>query len=200
MQKPKQDFTEFEAKFYPVQKDVYREKLASIGAILITPERKMRRVIVDQSVYPQLTVHYVRVRDEGDSIRLSAKIHAREGGKVGDQKEIDVTVSDYDKTIKIIEAMGFTFTVYQETLRETWQYKGAEITIDTWPGLETYSEIEAGSEEKVKEIAEELGFDWNKKIIRSAKFLYIQKYGLSKEEIGKKLNYITFENNPFEDL
>ncbi len=198
MQANKKDFTEFEAKFYPVDKDEYRKKLTKIGATLITPERKMRRAIVDRLVYPQLQCDYVRVRDEGDVIRLSAKIHAQEGGNVGDQKEIDVTVSDYDKTIQIIEMLGFAFTTYQETLRETWSYKDAEITIDTWPGLEAYSEIEANSEEAVKQIAEELGFDWKKRIITSAKELFMKKYDLTSEEALKKTSHLTFENNPFE--
>ncbi len=200
MSKLNVNFTEFEAKFYPVDKDEYREKLNKIGAQLVTSERKMRRAIVDSSVYPQLTCHYIRVRDEGDYITLSAKTHANEGGQIADQKEIVVTVSDYDKTIKLIESMGFKFTIYQETLRETWSYKGAEITIDTWPGLESYTEVEAQSEEVVREIAEELGFMWENRIITSVKEVYMKVYGLSREEVNKRINYITFENNPFENL
>ena len=106
---------------------------------------------------------YIRVRDEGNVIRLSLKKTAIEIGKLTDQKEIDVKVSDFNKTVKIIEATGVKFNTFQETLREEWEYKGAQITIDTWPGLSTYSEIETTSEEKVKEIADELGFDWNKR-------------------------------------
>lgn len=193
-------YIEFEAKFYPVFKDEYREKLKLIGAKLITPERKMRRAIVDGTAYPQFSCHYIRIRDEGDTITLSVKTHAREGGKLSDQKEIDVKVSDYEKTIKLIESMGFKFTIYQENLRETWSYKGAEITIDTWPGLDTYSEIEASSEENVKIIAEELCFDWNKKIITSVKEIYMKIYDLTRGEVTKNLNYLTFEKNPFDGM
>lgn len=194
------NYIEFEAKFYPVDKHEYREKLRKLGATLKTPERKMRRAIVDSSTYPQLTCHYVRVRDEGNSIRISAKTHARTGGKLSDQKEIDIEVSDYDKAIKIIESMGFKFTIYQETLRETWKHKNAEITIDTWPGLDTYSEIEANSEEEVKQIAEKLDFEWEKRIITGIKEVYMKVYGLTREEVTEKIKNITFENNSFKDL
>jgi len=194
------NFTEFEAKFYPVIKDEYREKLRNLGAKLITPERLMRRAIVDSDVFPQITADYIRVRDEGDSIRLSAKTHAKEGGNLSDQKEIDITVSDYDKTIKLIESMGFRFTIYQETYRETWSYENAEITIDTWPGLQTYSEIEAQSEENVRRIARHLSFDSNNRIITGAKELFMNEYNLSREIVTEKMNYITFDNNPFKDL
>src|SRR5690348_15613870 len=124
-------FTEFECKFYPIDKEAFRGKLTDIGAKLVIPERKMRRSIVEQSDYPQIQCDYIRVRDEGDSVRLSAKTHALEGGDISDQKEVDVQISDYDKTVKLIELMGFKFNTYQETLRETWKYNDAEIVIDT---------------------------------------------------------------------
>jgi adenylate cyclase class 2 len=190
-------YHEYEAKFYPINKDKYRKSLKAIGALLITPERKMRRSIVDNHSFPSLKADYVRVRDEGDKVRLSVKTHAREGGNLSDQQEIDVEVNDYDKTIKILESLGIKLDRYQETLRETWSYEGAEITIDTWPGLEPYSEIEASSEEKVKEIATKLQFDWDKKIITSCIEIYMKKYNLSVEETLKRSSYITFENNPF---
>ena len=98
--------TEFEAKFYPVNKEEYRKKLQDIGAKLSIPERKMRRIIADKSVNPGLKCDYIRVRDEGNLIRLSAKIHAEEGGQVGDQKEDDVEVASFDKTVKIMEDAG----------------------------------------------------------------------------------------------
>jgi len=83
--------TEFEAKFYPVNKDEYRKKLKSIGAVLDIPERKMIRIIADSRSNPILDKnHYIRVRDEGNLIRLSLKITADEGGNLSDQKELDV--------------------------------------------------------------------------------------------------------------
>jgi len=191
------DFTEFEAKFYPVNKEEYRKKLQQIGAKLVIPERKMIRVVADGRVNPILERNgYVRVRDEGNLIRLSLKKTADEGGKLSDQKEIDVEVSDFEKTVKIFEATGVKFNRRQETLREEWIYKGAQITIDTWPGLDTFSEIEAESEEEVHKISEELGFNWNKKIITPAAEVYAMVYRMNIDEVLEKISDITFENNP----
>jgi adenylate cyclase class IV len=128
------------------------------------------------------------------------KIIAEKGGVLSDQKEIDVEVSDFDKTKKIIEATGVIFNRKQETLREEWEYKDAQITIDSWPGLNVYSEIEANSEEKVKEISDELGFDWEKKIITPAAEVYEKVYGINIDEVLKMISDITFENNPFINL
>jgi len=192
--------SELEAKFYPVNKEKYREKLKLIGAHLVIPERKMRRSLFDRRFHPEFKCDYIRVRDEGNSIRLSAKIHAQAEGKISDQKEVDVQVSDYDKTLEIFKAMGYLPELYQESLRETWEYKGAEIIIDTRPGLDPYSEIEAQSEEEVKNIAQKLGFAWDKKIITTVVEIYAEVYRLSIDETLKMLSNITFENNPFEKL
>ena len=93
--------TEFEAKFYLVNKEEYRKKLKEVGAKLVIPERKMIRAIADSRANNLLVRNdYIRVRDEGNLIRLSFKRTADATGRLSDQKEIDVEVSDYDKTIE----------------------------------------------------------------------------------------------------
>ena len=192
--------TEFEAKFYPVNKDEYRKKLKEVGAGLAIPERKMRRVIADHHVNKNLGCDYIRIRHEGGVIRLSAKVHAKEGGEVGDQKEADMEVGDFDKTKEILELAGLIFNKYQESLREEWEFEGANITIDTWPCLEPYSEIEAASEEEVKNIAQKLGLSWENKLLSTLDELCSRVYGISQEEALQKITNLTFENNPFEGM
>ena len=192
--------TEFEAKFYPVDKDEYREKLKNLGAKLTIPERKMRRVIADYHVNNNLGCDYIRIRDEGNLVRLSAKVHAKPDGVIGDQKEADVEVLDFDKTLEILKLAGLKFDKFQESLREEWEYDGANITIDTWPCLETYSEVEATSEKQVKEIALKLGLDWDGKLFDTLDELCSRVYGVSQEEALEKIKNVTFENNPFEGM
>lgn len=192
--------TKFEAKFYPVNKDTYREKLKAIGAKLIIPERKMRRAIIDRRNHPEFLCDYIRVRDEGHLVRLSAKIHANQTGHLSDQKELDVTVSDFERTTQIFESMGYKFDHFMETRRETWKYQEAEITIDTWPCLDPLTEIEARSETQVKDIAQKLGLDWNKKIITAAVEIMAEVYHLSIDEALAKVDYLTFDHNPFANL
>lgn len=192
--------TEFEVKFYPINKREYRKKMKALGAKLLVPERKMRTVLADKRNNPRLDCNYIRIRNEGNLIRLSAKIHAEKGGKLSDQKETDVEVSHFDRTVEILKRSGLRFTYYQEKLRETWEFERVEITIDTWPGLKPIIEIEASSEEEVKRIAEKLGFDWGNKILTAAAEVFAKVYGLGIDEILKKISNITFENNPFAKL
>lgn len=193
--------TEIEVKFYPVDGDRYREKLLSCGAKLLIPERKFRRVMGDRSANPQLGKNdFVRVRDEGEVVRLSFKRSADESGLISDQKEIDVEVSDFSKTIEIMKLSGFKFNRFQETVRETWTLNECEVVIDWWPGLDPLTEIEGRSEKLVKKTADILGFDWNKRIITSAVEVYMKVYGLSEKEVLEKVSNINFDNNPFSKL
>lgn len=190
--------TEFEAKFYPVDKEKIRKLLKKIGAKLVKPERKMKRAIADNQVYPNLKCDYLRVRDKGDGdIEFSIKICARQDGKVTDQKELCLKVDDFGKMTEAMEFLGYRPNKYQETLRETWNLGDAEIVIDTWPGLKPYIEIEAKSESEVKAIAKKLGFRWEKKLITSVVELFAKAYNLSPDEVLRKLDYITFEKIPF---
>jgi predicted adenylyl cyclase CyaB len=197
----RKDYTEFEAKFYPVDKDKYRAKLQSIGAMLVVPERKMLRLVADYRDNPTLgNRECVRVRDEGNLIRLSFKSFADNAKEVSDQKEIETEVDNFSATVKIFEKLGLKFNRRQETLREEWDYKGVQVTIDTWPGLTEFTEIEGNSEKEVKDVSKVLGFDWNEKLIMPASGLYARVYGISDKEALKKISNISFENIPFTDL
>ena len=171
-----------------------------MGAKLVFPERKMKRSIADNQVNIGLKCDYIRVRDEGGLIRLSAKIHAEKGGKMTDQKEVDVEVSDYDKTVRILEATGLVFNGYQETLRETWEYEEAEVEIDIWPGLLPRLEIEADSEDRVRVVSDKLELDWSKKFFYAMPELYAKVYELGIDGVLEKTSNLTFEKNPFEGL
>jgi adenylate cyclase class 2 len=189
--------TELEVKFYPVDKATITATLKAKGGKLVQPEVKTIIVAYNRQLNPHLVGDYVRVRDEGDKVRISIKIHAAKEGAVTDQKEVDTIVSDFDATIEILERSGLKRSGYQEKMRETWHLGTSEVVIDTWPGLETYIEIEDQSEEAVRQTAETLGFDWEDKIISSVVEIYMHKYKLSLDEVLQLLSHTTFDNNPF---
>lgn len=190
---------EFEAKFYPVNKVETRNKLSEIGATCTHPERLMRRTMATKDKYPQLPCDYIRVRDEGDVIRMSAKVHASSDGNLSDQKELDFLVSNFEKAVEMITIMGYKPEMYQETFRETWQIDDAEIVIDTWPGLKPYIEIESTSEARVRSVAESLGLSWNARRITSVIEIYAEIYHLTNKTVKELISHLTFDKNPFEE-
>jgi len=52
-------------------------------------------------------------------------------------------------------------------MREVWKRDGVEATIDTWPGLNPFVEVEAETEEVVQKVSEELGFDFKEAVFGS---------------------------------
>jgi adenylate cyclase, class 2 len=192
--------SEIEAKFYPINKEEFRAKLLTIGAECIQAETRMRRVIYNKDANPSLHGTYLRIRDEGKSVRISVKVTADIQGKISDQKEIDIETSDFEKAKQLIDAIGCVPTKYQENLRESWKYKNSEIVIDTWPGLEPYVEIESPTEDELRDISIALSLSWEEKCIGSTDDLYAKVYNISKETALKMLGICTFESNPFENL
>jgi len=75
---------------------------------------------------------------------------------------------------------------------------GLEITIDEWPFLEPFVEIEGDSEESVKNVAEKLGFNYKDALFCSIDTLYSKKYNLSENVINNRTPKIVFDmKNPF---
>lgn len=192
------NYTEFEAKFYPIDKEEYRRKLKSIGAELIIPERKMVRWVADYRDNPILSKkECIRVRNEGGLVRLSFKSFVNDLSRVSDQKEIETEVGDFAATVKIFEKIGLKFNRNQETFREEWKYKKVQITIDTWPGLLPFLEIEGTSEAEIKQISSELGFVWDEKLIFPSSGLYAKVYGVDEDTALVEISNISFNNPPF---
>ena len=99
--------TEVEAKFLHIDHQEIRKKLSALGAFCVVPMRLMRRAIID---YPDRRLQtgqsnaYIRVRDEGDKITLTYKRF--DFLIVDGAKEIEVTVSSFEDTVKVFTSIG----------------------------------------------------------------------------------------------
>src|SRR5690606_35359406 len=120
-----------------------RERLTKAGAELIRPEFLQKRIPFNlPEGKPQRGI-WLRVRDEGDKTTLSLK--QIDGENIENQKELSVDVSDFDTTVTILKSIGCKPKSYQETRRELWRLDGVDITIDEWPFLEPFVEVEGKS-------------------------------------------------------
>jgi len=69
-----------------------------------------------------------------------------------------------------------------------------------WPELESHVEIEGHSEEAIMVVSDKLGLDWQKRILHLKVELYGKIYGLTDEGVHKRIESLTFEDNPFANL
>ena len=186
--------TEIEAKFTDIDADGVRAMLTTKGAMQQHPEVLMRRRTFD---YPDRRLEkiggWIRVRDEGDRVTLSYKqLNDR---TLHGTKEITVSVDDFDTACLFLEAIGMEEKSYQETKREKWVYKDVEVTIDTWPWVPTFVELEGLTEKGVRGAASDLGFDWNRAMHGSVETVYQMHYDFSEQEINGWKS-ITFVDPP----
>lgn len=189
---------EFEAKFLDIEKEKIRTLLGQRGAVLIRPEYNQRRFNFHLPKDKRSNNAWLRVRDEVNKITLALKMIT--GSNIEDQKEISLVVDDFDNTITLLESIGCEKKAYQESKRELWKMNQVEITIDEWPGLEPFVEIEARSEDDVRKCAEILDFNYKTALFSSVGRIYKIKYGISLDEIEKKVGDITFDNKKLTTL
>jgi len=182
--------TEIEVKFCDIDIDATRETLARGGAVCEQPMRLMRRAIIETEQLAKRDA-FIRVRDEGHRTTLTYK-QFDETSLTG-AKEIEVTVSDFDATVALLEQVDLVHKSFQESRRETWRLGDVEVVIDEWPHLNPYVEIEGASEAGVKQAAERLGFVWSDAVFGSVTEVYQHQYpeGSARELINMPL--ISFE-------
>lgn len=189
---------EYEATFPDIDKDDIRKRLKKVGAQLVYPEFLMKRYVWHFPKGHEIKGAWARVRQEADKTTMSVKIVA-DNKKIEDQKELCLKVDDFETARAILNTIGCQERAYQESRRELWILDGAEITIDEWPWLEPFVEIEAKTEHRVKQVSEKLGFDYSQALFGSVDFQYAEKYNISLEEINKHTPHITFDmDNPWQ--
>lgn len=186
--------TEIEVKFLNINPEEFRKKLTALKAKKIHPEILMKRKAFD---YPDKKLEkigaWIRVRNEGNKITFSYKRLLNR--TLHGTKEISVEVNDFEKTCEILKAIGLKQTSYQETKRELWILNNCEVTIDTWPWIPTFVEIEGPSEDKIKETCRLLELKLSKGLHGSVETAYQKYFSVTEAEIDS-WETITFTPTP----
>src|SRR3989338_3657726 len=186
---------EYEATLVDVDKNEMRTRLKKAGATLVRPEYLQKRIPFWLPKEKDSKHSWLRVRDEGDKITLSLK--TVDGDTIENQKEICLVVNSFDDAVELLESIGFEKKSYQETRRELWMLDGVDITIDEWPFLEPFVEVEGESEEAVKKVSERIGFNYGEALFCAVGKLYMMKYGVHPDHINTLDRMVFGMENPF---
>lgn len=188
---------EIEAKFLAINKEYVREALIKAGFLLKIGEYMMRRKTFDFSNIAPGRNKWGRVRQEADKVTMTIK--EIRGSGIDDTYEIELIVNDFDTAVSFFESCEIFEKAFQENLREVWVRKDVEVTIDTWPGLKPFIEIEGKDKQTVQNASTELGFDFNQALFGSIDLVYEKELGIPKDIIIK-LKEITFDHPPIKKL
>ncbi len=187
---------EYEATYENINKDDIRAKLIKLGAKLIKPEFIQKRIVFNLPQGHEIENAWLRIRDEGNKITMSLKV--LDGDKIYNQKETMLEVDSFKEAEKFLTLIGCKKKAFQESKRELWNLNGVEVTIDEWPFLEPFVEVEGRSEKDVKKMSNKLGFNYSEALFCSVDILYNRKYGIDLDKINYNMPLISFDmKNPF---
>lgn len=162
-----QDNIEYEAKILDINVDSIVKKLHEVGAIE-GRTYMFRRYVFD--TIPAVKGRWVRLRSDGTTATLTVK-EIRDS-TIDGTHEWEVEVSDIATCLTILEKIGIQPKGYQENRRVEYTLGGVELSIDYWPHLSPYLEIEGDSEADVVRVAGLLGFTQDKLTSRNTESLY----------------------------
>lgn len=184
---------EIEVKFFLSSPETARENLLALGArreSVRVFERNLR--FEDDRGRPGRDGGLLRLRQDRRA-RLTFK--GDPGKAVADMarefkvfRELEVDVSDFERTRDILEAIGFSVVQRYEKYRETFSLDGTECCLDTLP-YGDFLEIE-GSPEAIRTVADRLGLPWERRILAN----YLAMFEVIRETFGLSFSDLVFEH------
>ena len=111
-------------------------------------------------------------------------------------EELEVLVGDFDIMNKILKELGYVYRNYQENYRKIYMIDEVEVSIDSWPMIPTYAEIEGKSNEAVISVLNKLGYSLDEATTLDVTSIYNEVYGIDLLNIRE----LKFERSNHEGL
>ena len=167
---------EFEIRVLDIDVKETERKLLEIGAIKEGKFFQKRKLY---NFHEEYRGRFIRLRTNGTKTTLTIKDKSAKK-EIGSVKELEIEVSDFEKTNEIMNMLGYEHSMYQENKRTIYRLGDVEFDIDTWPMIPTYLEIEGKNKEQVEEMIKKLDIDKDKLSLDKVSEIY-KKYGYYKE-------------------
>lgn len=182
------DNREIEVRFLDIDKNALVKKLRSLKARDLGDDFLSELIFYDKAgKWQDKEKKFVRIRKTKAGVFMAFK-HNQEDTATG-TTEIEIQVSDFQKTKEFLEAVGLSPFREQEKKRRTFRLGDVTIDIDTWPSVPTYVELEGPNEAALKAAAEKLCFNWSNAVFESPRFVIEKYYKIP----VSKLHFFTFQ-------
>lgn len=186
---------EFEGRFLNIDKEKLIEKIKAAGG-----HQKSKLTLFKRSTFGLCDVKrgFVRVRDEGDKVTLTAKIY--KDPKFPQEYELNIKDA-FENGQAFLRSLNLTEKAYHETMREKWtlpkrggKNELCEIAFDYIPGLPLYAEIECKSKADLAKSIRLLGLKQSEMHFGGYGNVYVEYYGMAADEINNQIPSLTFGN------
>lgn len=187
---------EYEAVFTNISRETMHRRLKNIGAEIRRPQFLQRRLVFDLPKGNEIEGGWLRLRDEGDQVTLTLKVVS--GEAIGNRMETSIEVNSFDTARLLLHSIGCVERAYQENRREVWSLGDAQVSLDEWPFLEPFIEVEGADEEVVRKACAALGMEYSMALFCTVDELYARRYGIPSTLVNKETSRLVFDQaNPF---
>lgn len=169
---------EIELRVYDIDKEELIKKIEKLNGKFINNYEQIRYVY---DFNPVKENKWIRLRTDGFKTTLTIKEYT--SSKINGVNELEIEVSDMEKTNLILEKLGYKKRSVQENKRTRYILNDVEIDIDTWPYLKTFVEFESKSKEKIYDVLKLLDIDIKNTTTRVADDFYYD-IGFTKEMLN----------------
>jgi adenylate cyclase, class 2 len=179
---------EIEVKF--LVKDLPRLELRikALGGKMVHQRVKETNLRFDTPAGDLSKDHRVLRLRQDQVARLTFKGAAQMNHTVSVREEIEVEVSNFEDTQRLLEALGFSPFMLYEKYRTTYSLGDVLVTLDEMP-FGHFSEIEGPNAEKLQAMAESLWLDWALRSMES----YSALFDVVKANRGWTMQNLSFE-------
>lgn len=182
---------EIEVKFFLPAPESIRERLRVLGAEPASEPVFERNLRFENAAGDLRRQHALLRLRQDRSARLTYKgppgaAGAGLEGTVKVFRELEVSVSDFDRTRAILESVGFSVVQSYEKWRQTFAVDAAECCLDILP-YGTFLEIE-GPAETLRSVSRRLELPWERRILTN----YLALFDAVREAFGLPFSDLTF--------
>lgn len=174
---------EYEVRVLEIDEKKMIKALESFGAKKVG-EWEQKRYVYDTN--PINENAWFRLRTNGKETTLTYK--NVEKNTIDGTHELEIVVSDFEKTNDMLKLMGYYPRGYQENKRIRYILDGTEIDIDSWPLIPTYMEVEGKNEDEVNKILTKLNIPKEKITCLNCQDIYKEIYHIDIDKI-KNLSF-----------
>lgn len=120
---------------------------------------------------------WIRLRTNGAKTTLTIK-EIKDKSSIDGTMELETVVGDFDVMNDILKELGYHYRNYQENYRKVYLIDGVEISIDSWPLIPTYAEIEGKTNEDVIKALDKLEYTLDDVTTLDVTSIYNEIYGI----------------------